>query len=482
MSDTSRLMQIQPFVQAYVLAVASILDAPVTVVDNNLVRVGGTAEYEALISQKVLHSVFFDRVLKTGKPSFVKNVKQDPVCADCQNWHNCLELADMAYPIFLGDMVVGVIGIVAFKEDERERLLRNQEKLSEFLKYMSMLIESKLLTEQHSLILEHQIDEVLNAERRYLKETPPLGNSKAIRDIMALVQKISCSDSTVLLSGESGTGKEVMARTIHGMSQRGKRLMTSINCGAIPENLVESELFGYEGGAFTGARKQGQIGKFELADKSTLFLDEVGEMPLPVQTKLLRVLQEKKMQRLGGSQSIPVNARIICATNRDLSAMVEEGTFRMDLYYRLNVIPIHIPPLRERREDIPVFINQFLGRYNHELRKNIQGLDDMALSALMAYDWPGNVRELRNVIEYMVNIVEGPLIRAVDLPQHLLMKASLDPGRRSLKDMMAEHEKLLLSKLMTGAVTTEQKRDLARQLGISSATLYRKLGEHGLRF
>lgn len=473
-------MQIQPFVQDFVHAVASILDAPVTVVDNMLIRVGGTAEYEALISRKVAYSTFYDQVLKTGKPAFVKNVKNDQACCDCENRSNCLELADMAYPIFWGKEVAGVIGILAFNEEEQQMLLHNQDKLSEFLKYMSMLIESRLATQKHSLTLENQIDDVVNNERKHIQEAPLLGKSKGIRDIIELVRKISASDSTILLSGESGTGKEMMARTIHNLSPRGRRLMTSINCGAIPDNLVESELFGYEGGAFTGARREGHIGKFELADKSTLFLDEVGEMPLPVQTKLLRVLQEKSVQRLGGSESVAVDVRIVCATNRNLWEMVNEGLFRNDLYYRLNVIPIHMPPLRERREDIPIFIKQFLTQYNQTLHKSIEGLDEECLQAFMTYDWPGNIRELRNIIEYLVNIVDGSTIRAVDLPQQFLFKTRLEPGQRTLKEMMAAHERLLLGNLISNAQTAAQKQELAKELRISSATLYRKLSEHKL--
>ena len=480
MAELSSLMQIQPFVQAYVLAVASILDAPVTVVDCNQVRVGGTAEYESLLGQKIAHSAFFDKVFKSGKPAFIKNVQNDQACRVCANRENCNELADMAYPIFLNNEVAGVIGIVAFNEDERGRLLGNQKKLQEFLKYMSMLIESKLVTQQHSRILEHQLDAVVSGERKQLEETPLLGNSAAIRDILALVQKIAASDSTVLISGESGTGKEVLARTIHSMSGRGKRLMTAVNCGAIPENLVESELFGYEEGAFTGARKGGSVGKFELAHESTLFLDEVGEMPLPVQAKLLRVLQDKCVQRVGGSVSIPVNVRIVCASNRNLQEMVALGTFRNDLYYRLNVIPIHIPPLRQRREDIPVFVKSFLARYGRELRREILGLDPVAYDAFMGHDWPGNVRELRNIIEYLVNVVEGPLIRANDLPQHFFARQSKEAAASTLKEMLAVHEKQLLERLIGAAGSTEQKKLLAQRLGVSNATLYRKLQEYNL--
>lgn len=473
-------MQIQPFIQAYALAVSSILDAAVTVVDSDLVRVGGTANYAGQIGKKINHTAFFGGVLQSGRPGFIKDVKKEGHCIGCEHQDACEELADMAYPVFLDSQVVGVVGIIAFKESQRRRLLRDQDKLHEFLKYMCMLIESKLQTLRRTQALEQQMGAVLSLEKKHLEETPFLGSSRAIRETLALAEKISASDSTVLLSGESGTGKEVMARYIHNLSPRGSRLMTSINCGAIPESLVESELFGYEEGAFTGAKKGGQPGRFELAEGSTLFLDEIGEMPLQVQTKLLRVLQERTVQRLGGKKAVPVNVRIICATNKDLRQQVEAGSFRNDLYYRLNVIPIALPPLRERPEDIPLFIEHFITRYNQVLKKNIVGLDEAALEAFLSYDWPGNVRELRNLIEYLANIVDGRTIRVLDLPDHFLLKARRQPARQTLKSMMEEHEKLLLSQLVAEANTAAAKKALAKRLGISSATLYRKLSEYSL--
>lgn len=480
MSSTSLLMQIQPFIQAYVLALSSILEATVTVVDSELVRVGGSDDYACQLEQKISHADFFARVLKSGQPDFIKDVRQEWHCSDCAKRDDCKELADMAYPIFLNGQPIGVIGVIAFSEGERDKLLRDQDKILEFLKYMCMLIESKLLTLQHTQSLERQISEVISQEKKQLGEMTFLGNSPAVREILALVRKISASDSTVLLSGESGTGKEVMARYIHNLSPRGDHLMTSINCGAIPENLVESELFGYEEGAFTGARKGGQMGKFELSNGSTLFLDEIGEMPLPVQTKLLRVIQERTVQRVGGKKNIPVDVRIICASNKDLKQQVAEGGFRNDLFYRLNVIPIVLPPLRERREDIPLFVEHFVARYNHKLRKTLSGLDHDAMNAFIAYDWPGNVRELRNMVEYLANVVEGGVIRAADLPEHLTAKAGLRTDARGLKSMLKEHERMLLRGLVAEAPTTEAKTVLAKRLGISNATLYRKLAEHDL--
>lgn len=480
MTSTSPLMQIQPFIQDYVLAVSSILDAAVTVVDNDLIRIGGTANYSGQIGEKINHTAFFRDVLESGRPDFIRDVRKEKRCSDCPGQGSCEELADMAYPIFLGKQVVGVIGVIAFKEAERQRFLRDQAKIMEFLKYMCMLIESRLLTDQRTQELERQMGEVISKEKKEFAKTPFIGRNKVVRDILALVEKVSSSDSTILLCGESGTGKEVMARYIHNISPRGTRLMTSVNCGAIPDTLVESELFGYEDGAFTGARRGGQIGKFELASGSTLFLDEIGEMPLHVQPKLLRVLQDRTVQRLGGKNPRTANVRIICATNRDLKQQVAEGSFRNDLYYRLNVIPITLPPLRERREDIPLFISHFLTRYNQMFRKNILGFDDAAMNAFLSYDWPGNVRELRNMVEYLVNIVEGEYIRALDLPEHFLVRAHKQPAGRSLKNMMEEHEKLILEQLLHDAETTAAKKKLAQSLGISNATLYRKLAGYGL--
>ena len=480
MSSSTGLMQIQSFIQPYALAISSIVEAAVEIVDSDLKRVGGTGEYALRIGETIDHTAFFSHVLRTGKPGLIKDVKREMPCRDCEHRTSCKELANMAYPIFLGKSVAGVIGIVAFTESERRNLLRRQDKLYEFLKYMSILIESKLFTQQHTKQLEHQIDQVISAEKQQVKETAFIGKSRLIQDILGLVHKISNSDSTVLINGESGTGKEILARLIHDCSPRNRKLMISINCGAIPENLVESELFGYEEGAFTGARKGGHIGKFELANESTLFLDEIGEMPLPVQTKLLRVLQEQTVQRLGCKKNIPINVRIICATNRNLSDLIEEGTFRNDLFYRLNVIPIALPPLRTRREDIPLFLKHFIARFNQKLRKNISGFDEAALDALMAYDWPGNVRELANIVEYLANIVDGGIIRLSDLPSHFLLRAGRDLSGHTLKSMLNAHEKMILSRLSGEYPTGDAKEMLAKRLGISRSTLYRKLAEYEL--
>ena len=257
--------------------------------------------------------------------------------------------------------------------------------------------------------------------------------------------------------------------------------MIAVNCGAIPGNLIESELFGYEGGSFTGAKKGGAIGKFELADKGMLFLDEVGELPLMAQTKLLRALQERKIERVGGTKEIPVNIRIVAATNKNLREMVKKGMFREDLYYRLSVIPMEIPPLRERGKDIKELAYYFLRDYNKILHKNIHGFDYQAEMTLETYEWPGNVRELKNVVEFLVNMVQGDLITVGDLPQYMVRREMFVEQRgKTLNQMLQNYEKSILESYIKDTKNREEKMEAAKKLGISQATLYRKLSQYDL--
>ena len=246
-----------------------------------------------------------------------------------------------------------------------------------------------------------------------------VGESEAMQNVFKLVLKIARASTTVLIRGESGTGKELIARAIHNRSRRADNTFYDINCAAIPETLLESELFGYERGAFTGADRR-KIGLFEAASGSTLFLDEIGDLSLPLQGKILRALQEKQIRRLGGNESIPVDVRVLAATNRDLEAMMKAGTFREDLYYRLNILPIVLPPLRERREEIPLIAERFVRRASAEHDKAISGIDPAAMRMLLGYDWPGNVRELESVLERAVLLSEGESIQVADLPVELL--------------------------------------------------------------
>jgi formate hydrogenlyase transcriptional activator len=237
-----------------------------------------------------------------------------------------------------------------------------------------------------------------------------VGTSRALREILAQISQVAPTDSTVLIQGETGTGKELIARAIHNRSKRANRAFIRVNCAAIPPSLIASELFGHEKGAFTGALQK-RIGRFESADGGTIFLDEVGELPHETQISLLRVLQEREFERMGGNQSIHVDVRVVAATNRDLSAAVDEGSFRKDLFYRLNVFPIRVPPLRERGEDIPLLIEYLVDRYAKKSGKQIRGIDKRTLQLLQSYEWPGNVRELQNVIERAVIVCDGETFR-----------------------------------------------------------------------
>lgn len=245
-----------------------------------------------------------------------------------------------------------------------------------------------------------------------------VGESAAIRQVYQVVEKVADTPSTVLITGESGTGKELVARALHDNSSRRAGPFIKINCAAIPKTLMESELFGYEKGAFTGAVGS-KPGRFELAHGGSLFLDEIGEIPVEMQVKLLRVLQESEFERVGGIKTIKVDVRLITATNRDLAAEITTGGFRDDLYYRLNVVPIHLPPLRERREDIPLLVDHFIARFNERLKKQIAGVAPEALDRLVSHQWPGNIRELENVVERTILFCEGSLIQLADLPGEL---------------------------------------------------------------
>jgi two-component system, NtrC family, response regulator AtoC len=321
-----------------------------------------------------------------------------------------------------------------------------------------------------------------------------IGESPQLQEVFKIIDKVADTPSTVLINGESGTGKELIASALHGASSRRDKPFIKINCAAIPHNLLESELFGYERGAFTGAVTS-KPGRFELADGGTLFLDEIGEIPVEMQVKLLRALQEGEFERVGGIKTTRVDVRLIAATNRDLQAEIEAGRFRKDLYYRLAVVPVVLPPLRERRTDIPMLAGHFVEKYNRKLNKKIESISDDAMALLQAYNWPGNIRELENLIERVLLFADGPSITAKDLPEPIrqgsgtpapaLSAAPLEAstGEGGLKDIVrmkaAELEKDLITKALeeTGGNVTRA----ARLLQISRKSLQTKMKEFGLR-
>ncbi|MCR1899739.1 sigma 54-interacting transcriptional regulator [Irregularibacter muris] len=304
-----------------------------------------------------------------------------------------------------------------------------------------------------------------------------IGVSDALMQVKNRAIKVANFDSTVLIVGESGTGKEVFARAIHNASPRAEYPFVSINCSAIPESLLESELFGYEPGAFTGANKKGKIGKMELANKGTFFLDEIGDMPLFLQAKLLRVLQEKRVTKIGGLKSQKLDIRIIAATNKNLEELIEKRMFREDLYYRLNVIPLSLPSLDKRPEDVLVLAEYFLRLYNKRFKKSIKGFTEEAKDFLLKYSWPGNVRELENIIEYGINFAEGELIQLGDIRDRF--RAFSYNQTKSLKERVKEYERETIEKYLERyGWSDEGKEKAAKDLGISRATLYRKLSQY----
>ncbi len=305
-----------------------------------------------------------------------------------------------------------------------------------------------------------------------------IGNCAKMQELKEMALKVAPSNSTILIQGESGTGKELLARAIHQSSKRKNNTFIALNCGAIPENLLESELFGYEEGAFTGAKRGGKLGKFELAHNGTIFLDEIGDMPLHLQVKLLRVLQERRVERIGSSRSIPVDVRVIAATHRDLDKMVQTGEFREDLYYRLNVIPLNIPPLRERQEDIPILTRFYLDYYCEVTGKKVREFTAQAAEILNRYSWPGNVRELGNVIEYCVTLTVGEYLTAESLPKRIKGEVKPAKGDTSLNLRVMERE--AITQALALANSDGHKGDAAKLLGISRATLYRKIKEYNI--
>ncbi|ABB14428.1 sigma-54-dependent Fis family transcriptional regulator [Carboxydothermus hydrogenoformans] len=321
--------------------------------------------------------------------------------------------------------------------------------------------------------------EMENRKKYYLDGIT--GQTEKIIEVKKLIEKAAMSDGNVLIQGESGVGKEIAARTIHYLSERADKPFVAINCAAIPENLLESELFGYEEGAFTGAKRGGKAGKIEQADGGTLFLDEIGDMPLSMQVKLLRFIQNREFERIGSNTPRKVDIRIIAATNQPLAKLVKEGRFRMDLYYRLNVFNINIPPLRERRDDIPLLVNRFMNEFCERRKMAPKIVTSEAMNILMNYSWPGNIRELQNVIERAYYLAEGNLIKPEHLPAQLTSKAL--SGERitkitTFKEAVAEVEKKLIIEGLKA--TNYNKLACAKLLGIPRATLYQKIKEYGI--
>lgn len=573
-------------------AITAALEIETEIINENLEIIGGTGRYTKKIgsfeeSGNLDSGSVYGKLLKTGENYLCENPKSDPEYDPKEG-----ELAEICCPIRMENRIIGLIGLVAFNEEQREKIISNSETLTLFLERMAELLASKLSeTEQRNQLqgivesmhegliaidkdcrikscnyeaekllglkrgqmedhLLSEIWEIKEAERVvrsgtsikdkeifYNKKNEPekrflctfiplnprnsenhhasalgamilfqnisevrermyrmtaiekhttaadiIGESEPIQMAKRRTLQVASSDSTIMITGESGTGKELFARAIHSESPRKSNPFIAINCGAIPEMLLESELFGYEKGAFTGADSRGKPGKFEIAHKGTIFLDEIGDLPLHLQVKLLHAIQNRSIDRVGGTSPIDIDVRIIAATNKNLEQMIAAREFREDLYFRLNVIPITIPPLREREGDVELLLRYALEKFNKLLGKDIQNFHPEALTALLNYQWPGNVRELENVVEYAVNMEMGKEIHLENLPDKVIRRRANRNSKWGLKEKLDEFQRTLIEECLneTGR-STEEKIIAAQKLGISESTLYRRIRELGVR-
>jgi PAS domain S-box-containing protein len=379
-------------------------------------------------------------------------------------------------PLTGADGPVGILGVCSKQRDAYTQ--KDLRALTQLGSHVAAALDNALAYRRIS-----ELHEKLVEEKRYLEEELQtaygfediIGQSPQLRRVLKQVETVAETDVTVLILGETGTGKDLIARAIHNLSSRRERTLVKLNCAAIPTGLLESELFGHEKGAFTGAISL-KIGRLELAHQGTLFLDEIGDLPLELQPKILRALQEKEIERLGGTRTIPVNVRLVAATNRDLAQMVADRQFRSDLYYRLKVFPITLPPLRNRREDIPLLVRYFVDKHARQMNKHIEAIPAETMTVLVRWDWPGNIRELENFIERAVILTSGPTLRA-PLAELEMAEVSMPEEDQTLKG--AEREHILRALREAGGVVGGPKGAAAR-LGLKRTTLNSKLKKYGI--
>jgi Nif-specific regulatory protein len=420
------------------------------------------------------------RVVESGKPVVVPQVSREPLFLNRTGiWKEAGrdELSFICAPILVDGKTIGALGVtMTYKRD------RDYDRETTFVGVVASMVGhamrvNKLIESERQRLRDENQQLRMELKERY-EFRNIIGNSGPMRQVYEQVAQVAPSHTTVLVRGESGTGKELVAHAIHYNSPRASKPFIKVSCAALPESLIESELFGYEPGAFTDAR-QAKKGRFELANGGTLFLDEVGELSLATQVKLLRVLQEKEFERLGGVSSIKVNVRVIAATNKDLEKAIKDCTFREDLYYRLNVFSIYLPPLRERRPDILLLADHFVQKYATAHGKNVKRLSTPAIDMLMSYHWPGNVRELENCIERAVLVCEGGVVHAHDLPPSLqTAEVSGTLPRVSLEAAVASYEKDLIQ---DGLKTARGNRaQAARLLDTTERIIGYKIRKYGI--
>lgn len=606
----SILKQIQDDMTKYIDTIASVLNVDIEIVDDRLIRMGGSGIYKYKTNEMpISEGYIYSQVLYTGEDKVVLDVAENEICNSCRKRVQCIDKTIIAVPIKYNNNNIGVIGAISIEKEKKNEINKKIVSYLEFINHISDLISSKvheyennktvgrkiqmfrdiidniekgvLILDPSSKIsyinniakkrlnifedavgklveiksieknkdknevlnfsIEDQIynttykiipvhpyinnydkmiifDEVdtdnkeqkINTKWEIKKIDSIIGNSAIMQQVKTQTKRVAQSNSTVLITGESGTGKELIAKSIHAEGNRSNKPFIAINCAAIPESLLESELFGYAKGAFSGASNEGKIGKFELANTGVIFLDEIGDLSLHLQAKLLRVLQERKLARIGSNKIIDLDIRVVAATNKNILELVNKGKFRDDLYYRLNVIPINLPPLRERKEDVKDIFMRLLNKYSVEFDINVQKIEESVMNKLVNYHWPGNIRELENAVEYMMNIIgENRIISENMLPldivnyykekankevandeinieneslnreakhrlSFLIPDINKDENIITIKELELTYINSLLDKY---GRDTKAKKEVAKKLGIGMSTLYRKLGE-----
>jgi Nif-specific regulatory protein len=449
----------------------------------SIIAAHGISEDEIKKGKYKLGEGIIGRVAKLGSPIVIPNIEEEPLFLNKTGSRKSIKKENIAFlsvPIKFKNEILGVVSI---DRVYTEKGMSFEQDLK-LLKIISALIAQsiKLHTEmekEREAFLEEKEDLKQQLKGRYRVENI-IGQSDSMQEVFASIHRVAPSNAYVLLRGESGTGKELVSKAIHYMSQRAKGPFIKFNCASIPEGLLESELFGHEKGAFTGALSM-RKGRFELAHRGTIFLDEIGDLPLALQPKILRVLQEREFERVGGEKTIKVDVRLIAATSRNLEELVSSGKFREDLYYRLNVVPIFLPPLWERTEDITVLTEYFLKKYNEENRKSLKITPDV-LQVFMNYHWPGNVRELENTVERLVVMSIGDVITKSELPLNLREQASRSRYAEQIKDALPSTIKDIEKARILDALekTGGNQAKAARLLGLTPRQIGYKIKTYGI--
>lgn len=428
--------------------------------------IAATEEYVRRKGEKV-YAPFFNS-LYGHHITFLHQPGKMDMCNGCHFINNCPSKAELVQDMIINGKKYGYISFVSFSEGNEKILIENKEHYIKWLSRLKDIIISILRDNN-----EHKIT-------GYSTKPQPnyiFGKSQAFAQLHSIISNIKNSTSSVLITGETGTGKSLLAEYIHSTSIVNNGPFIELNCASIPENLFESELFGYEEGAFTNARKNGKRGYLELADNGTLFLDEIADLPISLQPKLLKVLQDGVIQRVGGTSARKISFRLIAATNQSFDELIHKNLFRSDLYYRLNVIPINVPPLRERMDDLALFVTTMIEKLHDRTGKNIYSFSQEYLQTLASYHWPGNMRELENIIEYSMNMETGPVLTSKSLPPYFLTKLPCHQkeNAEASSELIEAERDVIIRKLKHYGSSFNGKKLIAEELGISVRTLYRKL-------